>query len=948
MIDPALGTAIGLVCTATASASLAGMAVDMLGNVALGVLGNEAHHQLRHRLPEFYARFTRERLPLDSDLARAERTALKNALLSFAAGLQATTDRTPTRFAQARAYLRRGPRFESDQAALQRTGEALWVNSFRAAVDNEALFAELSVVSPATARQLLRATVDSAAQITLHAAVQEWTERHLASTNGWPQGWQECLHDGWNLSADGNQRVTLYQAWCLHFSQAIKHQPDVFRLFVATQLADLLPTGVAEKVDDQAIQFWLAERVAPVDAALERIESALTRVEAKQDEMLTVLRDRHSNASSDRLPFDELPAPPAHFVGRDAERSAVAEMLIQDRPDTSVAVAVISVGIQGMGGVGKTALAIVVGHALKSHFTGGQVFFALGANSAQPQTGVLARRRWVQRQLAPGTHLPEDENSLTGMYRARLAEAPGPVLVLVDDPGSSNDLSALQPRAGDGLLVTSRRAVHGLNVVALHALPLAAAHALLRNVSRRELTDAEVQALAERCAFLPVALRAAGSFLARRVSKPVDEYLADLRRDRLDQLSRVGADDSGLDVFTVLAYSLRDLTERERHALLALCVMPTGFSRDLGAAVAESDGDVLDTLMEAGLLEYDTQAARFNLHDLMRETTIRANGSAIEMALEAAALRHARATIALTRRCDDAYLAGGASVVQALDAFDLERRHIDHAFHWLASRPTFDADLVALVDAALVLADLRLPAHERMRWLQAVLNAARRTGDRRSEGNYLNNVGVAYTHLREPERAIEHYEAALTISREFGDRRGESKRLGNLGNAYRSVGNPAKAFGYHEAALKICRDIGDRRGESECLGNLGLIHLQLGNPPGAIAHHEAALAIMREIGHRQGEAVELGNLGNAFATLDDLPRAIDLREAALQISREIKDRRSEASTLKNLALDYERLGNVPKALQLWQDCRKAHEANADPRADEARASIERLQKLHGR
>jgi hypothetical protein len=138
MVDPVSATAIGLVCTATVAPTLAGMAVDMLGSLTMGVLGNEAHHQLRRHLPEVYARFTRDRLPDNHELVRAERTALNRALLSFAAGVQATTDPSPSRYAKARAYLLRGPRFESEQAAFQRDGEAGWLVSFRALVDDEA------------------------------------------------------------------------------------------------------------------------------------------------------------------------------------------------------------------------------------------------------------------------------------------------------------------------------------------------------------------------------------------------------------------------------------------------------------------------------------------------------------------------------------------------------------------------------------------------------------------------------------------------------------------------------------------------------------------------------------------------------------------------------------------------------------------------------------------
>ena len=62
-------------------------------------------------------------------------------------------------------------------------------------------------------------------------------------------------------------------------------------------------------------------------------------------------------------------------------------------------------------------------------------------------------------------------------------------------------------------------------------------------------------------------------------------------------------------------------------------------------------------------------------------------------------------------------------------------------------------------------------------------------------------------------RAIEYYEQALLISREIGDRRGEGHWLGNLGIAYAALGEVRRAIEHYEQALLISREIGDRRGE---------------------------------------------------------------------------------------------------------------------------------------
>ena len=124
--------------------------------------------------------------------------------------------------------------------------------------------------------------------------------------------------------------------------------------------------------------------------------------------------------------------------------------------------------------------------------------------------------------------------------------------------------------------------------------------------------------LAERCCCLPIALEAAGRFLARKRSKPLDEYLAELETSRLALLSR-DLDEPNLAVSSLLGYSVQTLELPQRAALRALCVMPADFSRWFGCKVGACDGDMLDRLVKSSLLSYRPDAQRYLVHDLIRE-----------------------------------------------------------------------------------------------------------------------------------------------------------------------------------------------------------------------------------------------------------------------------------------------------------------------------------------
>jgi len=71
----------------------------------------------------------------------------------------------------------------------------------------------------------------------------------------------------------------------------------------------------------------------------------------------------------------------------------------------------------------------------------------------------------------------------------------------------------------------------------------------------------------------------------------------------------------------------------------------------------------------------------------------------------------------------------------------------------------------------------------------------------------LGNLGLAYSDLGEPRKAIEFYEQALAIAREIGDRRGEGNRLFNTSLSLRVLGQNEEAVSLARSALAIFEQI---------------------------------------------------------------------------------------------------------------------------------------------
>ncbi|CAO3446379.1 Transcriptional regulator, AfsR family [Azospirillum argentinense] len=627
-------------------------------------------------------------------------------------------------------------------------------------------------------------------------------------------------------------------------------------------------------------------------------------------------------------PLHQLPSDLPDFTGRDTEVKDLIAALDRDGGGAAAVSA-----IRGMGGIGKTTLAVHAARRLLHRYPDAQILVNLQGHSEAPSLTPVEAMAHVVRAFHPEMKAEDDPQRMEAIYRSVLAGQRA--LIILDNAADTAQVESLLPPPPCGLIVTARDPIplHGAVPLRLGLLPRGEAVALLRSAARpAEATEEEWDRIAELCDDLPLALRVAGSFLAHAEDCSAADYIADLTdaRNRLDHLTVSGTRG---DVGAVLAQSARRLAESD-PALAALwqclSVFPADFDRPAAAAVwgiEEKDAvGPLRALLEHGLLLYDGDTKRYRLHDLMRPLTRDVFATVpdqdpspgserrFENAQTMFALHYAVALSA----ADDLYLKGGEGIRSGLALYDRESINILAAADWAIEKMDCHeaAPILAnhLPDAGVYVFSLRLPTRRRIGMLEAAVQAAQSLGHKEAEGNHLGNLGIAYAALGETRRAIGHHEQALLISRKIGDRRGEGNRLGNLGNAYADLGETRCAIDHYEQALLIAREIGDRRGEGNHLGNLGSAYAALGETRRAIDHHQQALVISREIGDQRGEGSDLGNLGLAYADLGETRRAIDHHQQALLIAREIGDRRSEGNTFGNLGNAYADLGETRCAI----------------------------------
>lgn len=353
-----------------------------------------------------------------------------------------------------------------------------------------------------------------------------------------------------------------------------------------------------------------------------------------QDLHQAILSDRHTllapSASTSRPvaapPVTPLQAPPADFTGRDAALDR-ARTLLGDTAAPRVC------AITGMGGVGKTALALRVAQQVGGAYPDGQIHVDL-RGSSRPLEAADALARLLRALGTPDEDLPHGAEELTRCYRDRLAGRR--VLIVLDDAAGERQIRPLLPGVpGCGVLLTGRTrlaALEGAGRISLQPFEPAEAVELLARHTSPERAAAEPRALAliaERCGFLPLAIRACGARLVGHPHWPLSR-LADRLADPhwlLDEL-RV----ADLDVQATLALSYRRLPPDLRRALRLLSLLSTPtFSLWIAAVLldrplTETRAQV-EELVEAYLLEVpggrpDTYRFHRLVHAVARERAL--------------------------------------------------------------------------------------------------------------------------------------------------------------------------------------------------------------------------------------------------------------------------------------------------------------------------------------
>ncbi|MFD4761391.1 BTAD domain-containing putative transcriptional regulator [Streptomyces sp. NPDC058439] len=557
----------------------------------------------------------------------------------------------------------------------------------------------------------------------------------------------------------------------------------------------------------------------------------------------------------------QLPATVPDFTGR---ASFVREL--GDRLATAEGAVMAVSALAGIGGVGKTTLAVHVAHQARQHFPDGQLYVDLqgaGPRAAEPETVLGA---FLRALGTADSAIPDSLDERAALYRSTLDGRR--ILVLLDNAHDAAQIRPLLPgTAGCAALVTSRvRMVDlaGAHLVDLDVMSPEEALQLFTRIVGEERINSEREAALDvvaACGFLPLAIRIAASRLASRRTWTVSVLAAKLadERRRLDELQ---AGDLAVKATFELGYGQLEPAQAHAFRLLGLADGP---DISLAAAAAllnlESHAaeDLLEALVDTSLLE-SAAPGRYRYHDLVRLYA----RSCAERDEQPPGERE----LALSRLLDF-YLATAAGV------YALERpgeRVLDHFSRTEYPGLTFGDRETALDWLFTESSGLLACARQ-----SAAIGMPRRASDLLMAVVDLGESGANSHQFATAAKAVSD---AAQIA---GEARAEARARTMLSHVHSVSGRFAEAEAQAIRALNLGRLAQDAVSQGQAPNQLGIIALYENRHEDAESHLTQAMAAFRADGNKPGEAAALCNLSRVHLATGRTTSAVHLAQQGVSI-----------------------------------------------------------------
>jgi tetratricopeptide (TPR) repeat protein len=642
------------------------------------------------------------------------------------------------------------------------------------------------------------------------------------------------------------------------------------------------------------------------------------------------------------------------FIGR-AQKLQELHTQLQDNNHLAIT------AIAGMGGIGKTELALQYALAQKGEYPAGLCWLRARDQEIATQIVTFAK-----------AHLgltPPDELEIDAQVRFCWQQWPeGDALIVLDDVTNYKAIEPYLPPSDPRfkLLLTTRlqlgAAVKDFPVEELDEdSAIMLLESLVKN-GRIQAQSDDSKALCNWVGYLPLALELLGRFLARKPDWSIVRLLKALEENRLETQALI-VPESGmtakLGIAAALELSWQELNEAERDLACLLGMFASApFSWPLvEKCYPNSEFDELEETRDHGLISRSllnrVGESRYQLHQIVQEY-FRIKLEQRSDKGEGIKGNYCRVMVAIAKTIDE------TPTINEIDSVRGEIVHLEE----VVNRWSDSLDAAELIWPYVAVGryyagqgnyELALPLYE-----EILLQCKQRLGAEHPDiATCLNNLAGLYERQGRYEEAVPLYLQALEMSRKLlGTEHPDlATSLNNLAHLYYSQGRYEEAEPLYQKALEMLRKLlgSEHPDLATSLNNLGLLYYSQGRYEEAEPLYQKALEMSRKLlGTEHPDiATSLNNLAYLYCSQARYEEAEPLYQKALDMRLKLLGREHPdvATSLNNLAELHYNQGRYQEAEPFYEqslDMRLKQLGSEHPDVATSLNNLAKLYKSQGR